>query len=232
MIDLLSPHEQKLGTDRAFAYVLGTALLRAGDFERGTAKIDLILRQGDSAEAHFMLGTAHLERGDAVAAVGEFKRALELNPELPAVNVSPGRSLSEMSRADEAAEHFRRELQLNPNDFDSNLRLGMHLQKAEQDYAAALRLYERALRVRPGSPDARYQIGLVYLMTDRAAEALAMIEGVMKDVPDFLEGHATLTRLYYRLGRREEAERHRVIADELRAQREAEGLAVVRPPTK
>jgi tetratricopeptide (TPR) repeat protein len=232
VIDLLSPHEQKLGTDRAFAYILGTALLRAGDFERGTAKIDLILRQGDSAEAHFLVGTAHLERGDAVAAVGELKRAVELNPELPAVNGLLGRSLSEMSRPDEAAEHFRRELQLNPNDFDSNLRLGMHLQKAEQDYAAALRHYERALRVRPGSPDARYQIGLVYLMTDRAAEALAMIEGVMKDVPDFLEGHATLTRLYYRLGRREEAERHRVIADELRARREAEGLAVVRPPTK
>jgi len=230
-IELLSPYEAKLGRDRAFAYLLGTALLKSGDLERGQALVDVILREGDSAEARFMLGTAQLQRGDAVAAVAEFERALRLNPELPLVNTLLGRSLSQMSRPDEAAEAFRRELKLNPNDFDSNLQLGIHLQKAEQDYGAALAHYQRALRVRPGSPDARYQIGLVYLMTDRLAEALKMIEGVVKDVPDFLEGHATLTRLYYRLGRREDAERHRAIADELRARREAEGLAVARQPS-
>lgn len=192
----------------------------------------MVLSEGESAESHFLLGTAQLARGDAVEAAGEFRRALALNPELPSVNGLLGRSLSETSRTDEAAEYFRRELRLNPNDFDANLRLGMHLQKAEQNYDAALAHYERALRVRPGSPEARYQIGLAYLMTDRATEALAMIEGVVKDVPDFLEGHATLTRLYYRLGRRAEAERHRAIADELRARREAEGLAVVHPPAR
>jgi hypothetical protein len=64
------------------------------------------------------------------------------------------------------------------------------------------------------------------------AEALKMIEGSVKDVPDFLGGHATLTRLYYRLGRREDAERHRAIADELRARRDAEGLAVARQPSR
>jgi tetratricopeptide (TPR) repeat protein len=231
-IDLLSPYEAKLGRERAFAYLLGTALLKSGDLERGQALVDVILREGDSAEARFMLGTAQLQRGDAVAAVAEFERALRLNPELPLVNAFLGRSLSQMSRPDEAAEAFRRELALNPNDFDSNLRLGIHLQKAEQDYDGALAHYQRALRVRPGSPEARYQIGLVYLMTDRPAEALKMIEGVVKDVPDFLEGHATLTRLYYRLGRREDAERHRAIADELRARREAEGQAVARQPSR
>ena len=134
-----------------------------------------------------------------------------------------------MGRTDEAAEWFRKELEINPNDFDSNLHLGMHLQKAEQDYEGALAHYERALHVRPGSPDARYQIGLIYLLTDRADEALKIIEGVVKDIPEFLEGHATLTRLYYRLGRREDAERHRAIVDEIRAKREAEDLAVARP---
>jgi tetratricopeptide (TPR) repeat protein len=232
VIDLLTPHEARLGRDRAFAYLLGTALLRAGELERGQALVDVVLRDGDSAEAHFMLGTAQLQRGDAVAAVPEFQRAAQLNPELPLVNAFLGRSLSQMSRPDEAAEAFRRELERNPNDFDSNLQLGMYLQKSDQDYKAALAHYERALRVRPGSPDVRYQIGLLYLMTERDDEGLAMIEGVMKDAPDFLEGHATLARLYYRLGRTEEAERHRAIADELRARREAEGLAAVRPPAR
>ena len=176
-----------------------------------------------------MLGTAHLERGDTVAAAKEFRRAVELNPELPSLNAFLGRSLWDTSGSDEAVEYFRRELEINPNDFDSNLYLGMHLQKAEQDYEEALAHYQRALSVRPGSPDARYQIGLIYLLTDRTDEALEIIEGVVRDVPDFLEGHATLARLYYRLKRREDAERHRAIADEIRARREGEDLASVRP---
>jgi tetratricopeptide (TPR) repeat protein len=229
VIELLSPFEESHGDDRALAYLLGTALLREGELERGEKLIDVILRDGDSAEARFMLGTAHLERGDPAAAVKEFRRAVELNPKLPSLNAFLGRSLSEMSQSDEAAEYFRRELEINPNDFDSHLHLGMYLQKAEQDYEGALAHYERALRVRPGSPDARYQIGLVYLLTDRSDEALKIIEGVVRDVPEFLEGHATLTRLYYRLGRREDAERQRAIVDELRARREAEDLAAARP---
>lgn len=229
VIELLSPLEATHGDDRVLAYLLGTALLREGELERGEKLIDVILRDGDSAEARFMLGTAHLERGDTVAAAEEFRRAVELNPELPSLNAFLGRSLWDTSGSDEAVEYFRRELEINPNDFDSNLYLGMHLQKAEQDYEQALAHYRRALSVRPGSPDARYQIGLIYLLTDRTDEALEIIEGVVRDVPDFLEGHATLTRLYYRLKRREDAERHRAIADEIRARREAEDLAAVRP---
>jgi tetratricopeptide (TPR) repeat protein len=232
VIALLSPHTEKQSGDPAFSYLLGTALLRDGQLERGQALVDVVLRNGDSAEARFMLGTAHLVRGDPAAAAPEFRRALELNPELPSVNAALGKSLQEMSRSDEAAEHFRRELRVNPNDFDSNLLLGMYVQKSEQRPEAALAYYERALRIRPGSANARFQIGLVYLETGRGDEALAMIEGVVKDVPDFLEGHATLTRIYYRQGRREDAERHRAIADELRARREAQDLAAARGPSR
>ena len=232
VIDLLSPLEAEYSGDRAFAYLLGTALIREDDLQRGQKLIDVVLRDGDSAEARFMLGTAHLQRGDPPEAVAEFRRALELNPKLPSVNTFLGKSLSQMSRPDEAAECFRRELALNPNDHDANLLLGMHLHKAEQRYDEALAHYQRALRVRPGSASVRFQIGLVYLVTERTDEALAMIERVVNDVPDFLEGHATLTRLYYRLGRREEAERHRAIVDQLRARREAEDQAVARPPSR
>jgi tetratricopeptide (TPR) repeat protein len=231
-IDLLSPLEGSYGGDRAFAYLLGTALIREGDLQRGQKLIDVVLRDGDSAEARFMMGTAHLQRGDAPAAAEEFRRALELNPKLPSVNTFLGKSLSQMSRADEAAECFRKELALNPNDHDANLLLGMHLHKAEQKYDEALAHYQRALRARPGSANARFQIGLVYLLTDRTDEALALIEGVVNDVPDFLEGHATLTRLYYRLGRREDAERQRAIVDQLRTRQEAVDQAVARPPSR
>jgi len=232
VIDLLSFLEAEHGGDRAFAYLLGTALLREGELQRGQKLIDVVLRDGDSAEARFMMGTAHLQRGDPPAAAEEFKRAVELDPKLPSVNAFLGKSLSQMQRPDEAAECFRRELALNPNDHEANLLLGMHLHKAEQKYDEALAHYQRALRSRPGSPNARFQIGLVYLQTDRTEEALAMIAGVVNDVPDFLEGHATLARLYYRLGRREDADRHRAIVDALRAERDEKDQAVARPPSR
>jgi tetratricopeptide (TPR) repeat protein len=228
-IELLSRFETSLGEDPGFCYLLGTALLREGEMDRGQVLIDRLLRDGDSAEAHFMMGTAHLEKGDPIAAAEEFQRAVALNPSLPSLNSFLGRTLTQLSRTDEAAESFRRELALNPNDFDANLHLGMYLQQAERDHATALAHYRRALRVRPGSPNARYQIATVYLLTDRDEEALELIEGVVRDVPDFLEGHATLARLYFRRGRREDAERHREIADRLRKQAEAEAQEAVVP---
>jgi len=229
-IELLSRFGTSLGEDRGFCYLLGTALIREGEVGRGQLLIDRLLREGDSAEAHFMLGTAHLEKGDPIAAAEEFRRAVELNPTLPSLHSFLGRTLTELSRPDEAAESFRQELAINPNDFDANLHLGMHLQAAEHDHEAALAHYRRALRVRPGSPNARYQIATVYLLQGRTEEAVDLIEGVVRDVPDFIEGHATLARLYFRQGRREDAQRHREIADRLRKESEAQAQEVVAPP--
>src|SRR6266849_5117918 len=119
VIALLSPLESSHQDDRALAYLLGTALIRDNEPEKGQKLIDRILRNGESAEAHVMLGSARMMGLDYKNAVQEFARAIELNPKLPLAHRLYGRALLLESNVPQALEAFRAELAVNPNDYDS-----------------------------------------------------------------------------------------------------------------
>lgn len=221
VIELLSPFEEQHGDDPALVYLLGTSLIQTGETYRGQVLVDRIFRRGDSVEGHLMLGTAHLMKQDWVSAAQEFEKALCLDPQRPTVNRSYGLALREMSRIDEAAEYFRKELAINPYDYESNLFLGIHLYKHMQQYDEALRHFVRALQVRPGDVDARYHMGLVYVLKGDTEKALELLEEVVREVPEYMEGHVALARLYFRMGRREDAMREQQIVERIRTERDA-----------
>lgn len=216
VIELLSPLEAKLGEDRAFAYMLGTALIHDKQVEKGQLLIDRILRGGDSAEARILLGAAHLLTNDHQNAIREFDRALELNPRLPTLNAFYGRALIYAGETERAAQSFARELEINPNDFESNLYIGM-LRKKEGRTDEALTFFRRAGQVRPNDLNARYQIASIYLTGGKAAEAQRLLEEVIKAAPDFVEAHVLLAQAYYRLKRKEDGDRERAIVERLQA---------------
>jgi regulator of protease activity HflC (stomatin/prohibitin superfamily) len=60
------------------------------------------------------------------------------------------------------------------------------------------------------------------MLTGREDECMRMLEELVAEVPDLLEPHVTLTRLYYKRKRPEDAERHRAIVDRIRKEREAD----------
>ena len=117
VIDLLTPLEQDSQSDKAFTYLLGTALIRDKQADRGQVLVDRILRDGDSAEARLLLGTTKFYVHDYAGALADLKKAVELKPDLPDVFSYYGLAL--LSTGDEtgAAEAFRKELKTNPNDF-------------------------------------------------------------------------------------------------------------------
>lgn len=232
VIQVLAPFEAAYGDDKGLAYLLGTALIRSGEVEKGQLLIDRILRDGDSAEAHLLMGTAYMMVRDVTGAVREFERALALNPRLPGANAYMARGLREMGRVDEALPYSQRELEVNPFDYESHLYVGVYLYKREQDYEGALRHLRRCLDIRPGAIEARFQIALVQILQGQVREALGAIEQIVQEAPTFLEAHVTLTSLYYRLQRREDAERHRKIVEELRAEKDRQTVKEMAPQTE
>jgi hypothetical protein len=82
VIALLKPVEEANADNLAIAYMIGMALLRDGQVQEGQQRVDKILRNGDSAEARFMLGSQMLAAQDFPAAVKQFAGAIELNPDL------------------------------------------------------------------------------------------------------------------------------------------------------
>jgi tetratricopeptide (TPR) repeat protein len=153
-IDAVAPLEAANSHEPALDYVLGMALIQSGRVPEGQIRVDRILQRGDSAEGHFLMGSALFSAGNYPAAVKELNQAAALNPGLPSLQAYLGQALLFTGDADGAVTAFRKELAANPNDYDANFRLASILARRGQSDDARP-LLERAVQVRPGSAEAR-----------------------------------------------------------------------------
>jgi tetratricopeptide (TPR) repeat protein len=220
VIAILQPEQEKYPDELAIVYLLGTALIREKRVAEGQALVDRILRNGDSAEAHLMLGSAKMEAQDFPGARDEFAKAVKLNAGLPDGHVLYAKALMMTGDSDLSAKEFEAGLQQDPYNFDANLQLGA-LAKQEQDYAKARKYFERAGETRPGDPGVRYQLALLAIDDGSLDKARDMLEGLIKESPQFLEAHVSLALVYYRLKRPDDSKREREIVQKLTAEAQA-----------
>jgi tetratricopeptide (TPR) repeat protein len=220
VIRILEPEEQKYPDDLAIAYLLGTALIRQKRVEEGQILVDRILRNGDSAEAHLMLGTAKMNVQDFAGARDEFAKAVALNPNLPEVHVLYAKALVFTGDSDLSSKEYKTELTVDPYNFDANLQLGAAA-RLEQNYEQADKYFARALETRPGDPGVRYQQALIAIDEGHLEEAQELLEGLVKQSPQFTEAHVSLSLVYYRLKRPEDSKREREIVLKLTAEAQA-----------
>ena len=220
VIELLSPLEPALGQDRLFAYLLGTALVQQDDVARGQVLIDRLFKGGDSAEGHLLLGAQHLRRQDFRAALPELQKAIEMNPHLPAAHAIYGRALMASGDRQGAGAEFRRELDDNPNDFESNLFLGL-LRKDDDRIDEAMDYLTRAARLRPRDARVLYGLGNVHVAAGRIDAARDVLESLVKEAPDYQQGHVLLATVYYRQKRKDLGDRERAIVEKLSAAAQA-----------
>jgi tetratricopeptide (TPR) repeat protein len=220
VVALLKPREAMFEGDLAYAYLLGTALLYTGDTVEGQKYAERVFGAGESAEAHLLMGIAYLGQHDYNSARTQLEAALKLNPKLPAAHSLYGRSLLALGEQALAEQAFRRELELNVNDFEANLQLG-NIRKGAQRFDEASTYLERATTIRPNDLTARKLLASLRLQTGKTEEALGMLEEIVKDAPDVVEVHVMLATAFNRLGRKEDANREREIVDRLNAEAQA-----------
>jgi tetratricopeptide (TPR) repeat protein len=194
--------------------MLGMALIRSGEVAKGQRLVDDIIRDGDSAEAHFVLGTVAFMAKDYPNALQEFSQAIAINPDLASLYSYYGQALLFTGDADGAATAFRKQLASDPNDFDANLRLGEILFHRHA-YADAQPPYERALRVRPGSAGAAYGLAELDLATNQPEKARRRLEEIIARWPEYANAHRALAAADEELGRKPQADRERALAAKL-----------------
>jgi len=221
VIDLLSAEYKSDPGDMAVAYLLRTALIRDNQVEPGQQIVDRILSLGDSAEARLLIGTTKMMAHDFAGALVDVTKAVELNPKLPSVHSYHGRALLQTGDSAGALAAFRRELEINSNDFDSNLNIGALLRQ-EQSYEEAKPYLVKALTLRPGDPAVRYQLAALDLAMGQVEDARKGLEELTRQEPRFLEAHVTLATVYYRLKRKSDADRERAIVQKLNEEIQAQ----------
>ena len=219
-VALLAPLEKDKAGDPGFDYLYGTALIGDDQNASGAAVINRILSHGDSAEARLLRGTLELSAHDRDGSLADLEKAVALNPRLPGAHARLGELLLAKGEPDRAREAFSQELALDPDEFTSNLNMGV-LAKQDQNYPEARRYFERALKARPNDPGVRYQMAHVDLATGHPDPARQALEALVAESPDFAEAHATLATVYYRLNRIADGDRERATAQKLIDQRDA-----------
>jgi len=228
VIALLTPVQKAEPDNKTFVYLLGTALVRDGQAAQGQLIIDKILKNGDSAEARLLMGTTKFMVSDFSGALEDLQKAVDLNPNLPDLYAYYGQALLITGDQAGARKAFERELQIDPNNFDSNLRMGVLLRQDEQN-DKALQYLQHALQIRPGDPGVRYQIAVIEIAKGEIDQAQRDLESLVKEAPQFLEAHVSLATVYFRQKRKADGERQRALVAKLNSERQAANEIAAKP---
>lgn len=207
--------------DLGVAYVLGTAYIRNKQEEQGRPLIARIMEKGDVPEVHMMLGDTYALAREQKQSVAEYRRALEMNPQLPLAHLRIAEIILAMGDLDGALSDLQAEYAVNPNNFDLNFYLGyLHKQRGAPEKARPF--LERAAAIRPETYQPNFQLALLADERGDYAEARRRLERAVKENPDEVEAHVVLARLYYRLRLKEEGKREQEVVTRLNAAKQTQ----------
>ena len=169
-------------------------------------QVALVLGEdGRDPEPGLLLGQIHFQYDwDWHATEAEYKRAIQLNPNLAGSYVRYAYFLQAMGRHTEALAAAHRAVELDPLSASNISDEGRILYRARQ-YENAVARYQRALELDPGYLPALGRIAEAYEQLGKFDEALAYVERLQQTASDRRLGLRPLARIYARMGKRREA---------------------------
>jgi tetratricopeptide (TPR) repeat protein len=207
---LLEPLAADAAQDKALAYVLGTAYLKAGRTAEAQRVLDPLLKDETSPEGRYALGVAMFTSGDYPSAVKALERAIQLDPKLPRVQSFYGQALIFTGDPDAALAAFAKQLETDPNDYDANYQSGLIFARRNRPGEAEARL-RRAVTLRPKSAGARLAFGEALMANAKWTEARAELEGAVREWPEFGAAHSKLGEVYAKAGLKNDAAREKAL---------------------
>ena len=169
------------------------------------ATLKALQLDGDLAEAHALMGEIHFQYDwDWQGTESEYRRAIQLNPNLADSYVRYAFFLQAMRRDQEALTTVHRAVELDPLSASNICDEGRILYRARQ-YENAVARYQRALELDPGFPPALSRIAEAYEQLGKFDEALASAQKLLQNTAGPRRGLRPLGRIYARMGKRREA---------------------------
>ena len=190
----------------------------------------------DSVQLHRALAERLVSQGQLVAAIAEYKKALQKGASSQALHYELGKTLLAYSHLEsslaEAQNEFENALALNPADTESECRLGQ-IELWRSSPQKAYEHYARASKVNPDSVCAN--LGLASILTDQGenSEALSYLESAVRLDPFNSEARHRLGMLYRQIGRKEDADRElKAFEDLQRSQSQLQKALQVTSPSE
>jgi Tfp pilus assembly protein PilF len=156
----MQPLDGANATDRDFQFVYGSALVGMGKHKQGAERLEGVARSGNRADAYLLAGINRLQLNEFELARKDLDEALRLDPTLPNIYTLAGTARDKVGDPGSAEPVFREALRRDPESFDANLYLGAILYKRRELEEAKVHL-DRALKLRPDDPTARYESAML-----------------------------------------------------------------------
>jgi tetratricopeptide (TPR) repeat protein/peroxiredoxin len=151
------------------------------------------------------LGILSAREGKLDAAIQQFQRALQIDPEHSIALQNLGSAYRQKKNWPAAKQALERSLALNPDDAEANYSLGM-VYAQQNDAQQAYAYLQKALAARPVYPEALNNLGILYLHERQPEKAMHSFEECIRVAPDYDQSYLNLARVYAIEGQREKAE--------------------------
>ena len=120
---------------------------------------------------------------------------------------SLGQALAGRGQVNEAIDHYRQAIEIEPDDVQAHNNLGITLADRGQ-VNEAVALFRRALEIRPGDVDAHNNLGLALAGRGEIDDAIAHFRKALEIKPDDINAHANLGKALAGRGQADEAFAH------------------------
>lgn len=170
----------------------------------------------EKAQEHLKKGQALVAEGKHEAAVAEFKKAAELNRDLAEAHVHLGNAYAALKKYDEALAAFaagKKADRASPKPYLGNARVHMAMGQA----TAAIADLDQVTEVDPGNLEGMLLQGQASMMPQKLPDGTTGLSQVTLDrarlnletftqkMPDNVEGHYWLAKLYEKTGQKDKA---------------------------
>jgi len=147
------------------------------------------------------------EKGRYEAAIADWQKALQINPEDDRAENNLGVALAATGKPDQAIPHFEKALALNPESDEAHTSFGAALAGTGR-IDLAVPHYLKALEINPDNPEAHSSLGAALAQTGKLDEAIPHFERALAVKPEYLEARTNLGAALVQKGRINDAVIH------------------------
>jgi serine/threonine-protein kinase len=156
-----------------------------------------------SAEAKICLGTINLGSGQFERSIGDFQRALEIDPANDAAYLGLASGYERTKNHAAAERTFQQAIRLKPNFYLGHVRLGQFYVRRGR-YADAAVEFQKEITILPDSDQAHYRIGAIYIYLNRYEDAITVLRRAIELRPT-AGAYSNLGSAYFGLHRFDDA---------------------------
>ena len=158
------------------------------------AAVQRVKANPNSADAHVELGWSYFQKDQYNEALGEYKKALEIDEKNYKAHFNLGLVYMKTGKVDRAVASYQKAIEIIPNAFQAHYELGKAFEE-QGKLEDALKELKFAYKSNPGSVDIIYEQGVVYEKLGKPEDAKYQYESALQFDPKYTKAQEALNRL-------------------------------------